>query len=142
MALLNYTTKIEAVKTVGEIQGILAAHGATAILIEYGNASVTALSFKIETPHGEVGIRLPADPEAVLRVLARQQLKTKVRLDHAQAVRIAWRIVKDWIEAQLAIIETEMVCLEQVMLPYIITEDGQTLFERMKEQHFLLKEGK
>ena len=35
MALLNYTTSIEAMKTVNEIQRTLANHGAKAVLINY-----------------------------------------------------------------------------------------------------------
>ncbi|WP_189339127.1 hypothetical protein [Williamsia muralis] len=30
------------------------------------------------------------------------------------ALRVAWRITKDWVEAQLAIIETQMVTPAQV----------------------------
>ena len=33
--LIKYTTSIPAVKSAGEIQGILAAHGANAVLMEY-----------------------------------------------------------------------------------------------------------
>src|SRR5438552_18436509 len=44
-----------------------------------------------------------------------------------QAVRVEWRIVKDWVEAQLALIETRMVTAQQVFLPYAIMRDGRTL---------------
>jgi len=145
MALLNYTTQIEAMKTVGEIQGILAGHGAKSIKTDYSDdGQVEALSFLILTPQGEVGIRLPIDPEAVLKVLTRQNRLGRVPgryLTHAQAVRVAWRIVKDWVQAQMAIIETEMVRMEQVFLPYVITEGGRTLYEAMMERHFQLGSG-
>ena len=146
MPLLNYTTQIEAIKTVGEIQGILAAHGAKSILTDYAeDKTVEALSFMVPTPHGEVAIRLPIDPEAVLKVLTQQNRLGRVPrryLTHTQAVRVAWRIVKDWVAAQMAILETEMVRMEQVFLPYMITKDGQTLYEVMVDHHFQLKEGK
>ncbi|GAI18091.1 unnamed protein product, partial [marine sediment metagenome] len=35
MPLLNYSTSISAQKTVGEIMGLLAGHGAKAILMNY-----------------------------------------------------------------------------------------------------------
>jgi len=146
MALLNYTTSIEAAKTVGEIHRILAKHGAKAILTSYTDGGqIEALSFQILTPSGEIGIRLPIDPDAVLKVLTNQNRMGKVPnryVNRAQAVRVAWRIVKDWVEAQLALLETEMVRIEQIFLPYIITNDGRVLFERMAEQKFLLGEGK
>lgn len=145
MTLLNYTTQIEAVKTVGEIQGILAAHGAKSILTDYGDdGTVEALAFQILTPHGNVAIRLPIDPEVVLKVLTQQNRLGKVPrryLTHAQATRVAWRIVKDWVEAQMAILETEMVKMEQIFLPYVITQSGRTLYEAMVDRHFQLGPG-
>ncbi|MBA7531734.1 hypothetical protein ES705_23955 [subsurface metagenome] len=145
MALLNYTTQIEAAKTVGEIQGILAGHGAKSILIDYGDDGlIEALAFRILTPHGEVDIRLPIDPEAVLNVLTQQNRLGRVPkryINHAQAVRVAWRIVKDWVAAQMAILETEMVRMEQIFLPYVITGTGKTLYEAMIDRHFQLGPG-
>jgi len=145
MALLNYTTQIEAIKTVGEIQGILAGHGAKSILTDYADdKTVEALSFMVPTVHGDVAIRLPIDPEAVLKVLTQQNRLGKVPkryISKAQAVRVAWRIVKDWVAAQMAILETEMVKMEQIFLPYVITQGGRTLYETMVERHFQLGPG-
>jgi hypothetical protein len=59
-------------------------------------------------------------------------------VDMAQARRVAWRITKDWLDAQLALIETEMVPLEQVMLPYMTTDSGQTVFEVLKDTQLKL----
>lgn len=140
MPLLNYTTQVEASKTAGQIQQILAKHGARVILMEYDNrGEVAALSFRIKTPYGEVGIRLPIDAEATLRVLRRQAAPRFA--NEEQAVRVAWRIVKDWVEAQMAILETETVKMEQIFLPYMITQDGRTLYERMIDSKFQLKDG-
>jgi len=145
VALLNYTTAIEAAKTVGIIHGILAGHGAKAILTNYGeNGAIESLAFNVSTAHGDVAIRLPINPDAVLTVLTRQNRLGKVPrryVNRPQAVRVAWRIVKDWVEAQMAILETEMVKMEQIFLPYIITPSGKTLYEGLAERHFLLGEG-
>ena len=144
MSLLNYTTSIEAAKTVAEIQKILVVHKALSILINYDSEGhIEALSFKVETPQGQASIRLPVNPDAVLRVLERQHSNGKVPghyVNRAQAVRIAWRIVKDWVESQMAILETEMVQMEQIFLPYILTPKGQTLFE-IFESRAMLTEG-
>ena len=46
MPIKNYTTKVPAVQTVGEIQGILAAHGARKVMMDYAeNGKVTAVTF-------------------------------------------------------------------------------------------------
>ena len=126
MPLLNYTTKVDIYTTLGQIQGQLFKHGAKKILQDYDDAGrITALSFMIDTPLGPRGIRLPANVDAVHKVLTKQ----KVKCDREQAERVAWRIVKDWVEAQMAILESEMVQMEEIFLPYMVSASGQTLFE-------------
>lgn len=59
-----------------------------------------------------------------------------------QAVRTAWRIVKDWVEAQMALVETQMVTTGQVFLPYMVLRDGKTLSETVAANpQFLLGDG-
>ncbi|CDE15049.1 unknown [Clostridium sp. CAG:470] len=140
MALKNYTTTIKTEKTINEIQQILAKHKAKAILIEYGDAgSVVAISFKINTSQGIVGIRLPARQENVLKVLRIQKANNSViKATNEQAERTAWRNIKDWIDAQMALIETEMVTVDEVFFPYILNDRGQTLYETFKENNTLM----
>jgi hypothetical protein len=141
MAIANYTTSVSAIKTVGEIQGILVGHGARSILINYAaNGVVESLSFIVKTPYGDMPIRLPTDAKAVLRVMEEQGVPRRYLTDE-QAVKVAWRIVKDWVRAQMAILETEMVKMEQIFLPYIMITDAQTLYETMVDKKFLLGEG-
>lgn len=126
MPLLNYTTKVDIYTTLGQIQGQLVKHGAKKILQDYDDGGrITSISFMIDTPFGARGIRLPANVDAVHKVLIRQ----KIKCDREQAERVAWRIVKDWVEAQMAILESEMVQMEEIFLPYMIGASGQTFFE-------------
>lgn len=146
MALLNYTTTISVDKTLGEIQGLLARSGARSILVDYdGQGNPTAVSFLIKTPFGEKGFRLPANMDAVWKVLVRQYEQGKVQrrfVSKDQAARVGWRIVKDWLEAQLAILETETVTLDQIFLPYLqVDSAGRTLYEAMVEQRLALPAG-
>ncbi len=137
MPLLNYTTKVNVFTTLGEIQGILVKHGAKRIMQDYDNAGhIVALTFGIETPGGLRGVRLPANTDAVQAVLTRQ----KVKCDREQAERVAWRIVKDWVEAQMAILESEMVQLDQIFLPYMVNDKGQTVFEVYRKNQLFLEE--
>lgn len=139
MPLLNYTTSISSFKTVAEIQQILVKHGAKKIMQDYDeNGSLSAVCFLITTPIGEHGVRLPANIDAVDRVLQKQ----KVRGGREQAERVAWRIVKDWVEAQMAILESQMVTIDQIFLPYMMNTDGQTVYELFQSKQLLLGEGK
>jgi len=141
MAIANYTTSVPAIKSVGEIQGILVAHGAKSILINYAdNGVVESLSFIVKTPYGDMPIRLPTDAKAVLRVMEEQRVPRRY-LTYEQAVKVAWCIVKDWVRAQMAILETEMVKMEQIFLPYMAVSDDKTLYDAMVDKKFYLGPG-
>ena len=136
MPLLNYTTKVDVYTTIGEIQKQLVKHGAMRIIQDYDEENrIIALSFQINTPAGIRGIRLPANVNAVHAVLHRQ----KIKCDREQAERVAWRILKDWVEAQMAILESEMVQLDEIFLPYMVNNNGQTLFEAYRNNQKLLE---
>lgn len=136
MPLLNYTTKVDVYTTLGAIQGQLVRHGAKKIMQDYDDeGQIAALSFLIDTPAGARGIRLPANVDAVHAVLTRQ----KVKCDREQAERVAWRIVKDWVEAQMAILESEMVQMDEIFLPYMVNGQGQTLFQAYRSNQIMLE---
>lgn len=138
MPLLNYTTKVDVYATLGAIQGQLVKHGAKKIMQDYDdNGHITALAFMVDTPTGPRGIRLPANVDAVYTVLQRQ----KVKCDREQAERVAWRIVKDWVEAQMAILESEMVQMDEIFLPYMLNNSGQTVFEAYRNNQLALEGG-
>jgi|SRR5687768_3545315 len=144
MPILNYTTKIDAAKTAGEVQAILAKAGATGVAVQYDAGEPVALGFTANTPFGLREFALPADWQAVQRVLRKQRVQPSFQTDE-HAKRVAWRIVKDWVEAQLAIIQTEMVTIDQVMLPYMRSDqavDGRqlTVYEAYQDQQRLMIE--
>lgn len=143
MSIKNYTTTISSVKTISEIQKILAEHKAKAILTEFDNdGNVSAVSFKIDTINGEVGIKLPINVENVLIVLRKQKKNnTRINATYEQALKTGWRNIKDWIDAQMALIETEMATMDQVFLPYILNKEGQTLYEMFNNKKLMLEGG-
>lgn len=76
-------------------------------------------------------------PDGVWQTLVQQNRKGKVPLRFAtkqQADRVAWRIIKDWIEAQMAIVEAGIVSLDQVMLPYMQV-GAESLYDALKGDH-------
>lgn len=145
MPLLDYTTSVPVSRTVAQIQAKLVEHGARAVMMEYDNRGrIKALAFKVVMPNGELPIRLPIDAAATLKVLQRQAQNREIPGRYANeehAYRVAWRIIKDWVEAQMSLLETEMVKMQQIFLPYVITPDGQTIYDLMAGKGFLLGEG-
>ena len=148
--ILNYTTTIAAEKTLGEIHNMLVQAGARQVSVDYDALrQPTAVSFVIVLPFGEASYWLPANRDAVLALLERQCNQGQVRralVTPGQASRVGWRIIKDWLEAQLAIIEAGLVTLEQVMLPYAIVDQAEgrkwTFYDAWRQhQGRLAKEG-
>jgi len=140
MPILNYTTKIEVAKTVAQIQEKLAKAGAQSVLTEYGvDGCIAAMSFRMLYNGVLVSFRLPArlDPiYAILQTDCKVPYKLKTR---EQAARVAWRIIKDWIEAQLAIVEAEQVEMVEVFLPFAQNpKTGDTVFKQLSEGGFKL----
>lgn len=152
MPIANYTTQVSAMKSVGEIQGMLVAHKARAIIIEYKDGQPSALSFVIPVKEGEVPFRLPANVDKVTTLLLKLRSRKPERWQSdyeqkmakitEQANRVAWRVLKDWVRAQMAIIETEMVKPEEVFLPYLIMPNKKSLYESIQDKGFYLTEGK
>ncbi|WP_269478222.1 hypothetical protein [Hominibacterium faecale] len=143
--ILNYTTTIDAYKTVSEIEYILVKHKAKSVLKNYTNdGSIESLSFIVEIPTGQMPIKLPVNTDAALAVLIREKKsnpRKQIKTTREQAERVAWRILKDWVEAQMALIEIELVKMEQVFLPYaVLDESGETIFEKLESRQFLLPE--
>ena len=135
MPLLNYTTKVDVYTTIGAIQGCLVKHGARKIMQDYDNeGKPQALCFAIDTKLGMRGIKLPANVDAVHKVLTKQ----KAKCDREQAERVAWRILKDWVEAQMAILESEMVQMDEIFLPYMVAKDGLTAYELYQNNQLLI----
>lgn len=144
MAILNYTTSISVDRTVGEIQAMLARHGANAIGVRYVSREPVGVNFAVDLPGGEQSFALPVDVDAMVRLLAQQHADRRIDTKHVRrdvllsrehAARVAWRIVKDWLEAQLAIIETRMVSFDQVMLPYMVVGPrGTTVYDEYRQR--------
>lgn len=133
MPILNYTTKVPVDRTMSELQKILRKAGAIALLTEFDtNGNYEALSFRIMVDGNPIAYRLPADVEGVIRALK----KDKEYKDDAHARRVAWRIVKDWVEVQMAIIQAQMAELPQIFLPYAQTSNGQSFYHRIKSGGF------
>ena len=139
MPTLNYSTKVPAQRTIAEIAAMLVRQGADAIATTYTDQLPTGLSFKLSTPHGPRAFSLPVDIDAVNRLLIAQEQSGEMRKsagkltsrDHAASV--AWRVLKDWVAAQLAIIEAQMATLDQVMLPYLHVDGELTLYEQFRQ---------
>jgi hypothetical protein len=140
--LLNYTTSIPIQRTISEMQQMLVAAGALEISQRYVDGNAVGLTFTAPTQYGPQQFILPVDADAVRAVL----LKNKPRAAKAnskpysyeQAERVAWRVARSWLEAQLAMIQIGLAKIDQIMLPYMHVGDQQTVYDKyLESQQYL-----
>ncbi len=133
MPIKNYTTTIDAEKSVSQLQDLLRKKGARRVLVDYdekGRPEAVAFELKLAQPEG-VPFRLPfqirARPEAMKRcLLADPDVPRRLRTLE-QARRVAWRLVYNWIDVQLAFVEAGQAAMAELMLGFAIStqRDGE-----------------
>lgn len=135
--------------TFDKIQGILAIHGASKVMYDYNKqGKLDAISFGLEIDGKPMGFRLPAMVENVTFILYGGkdrwgQPKKVTEAQREQAYKTAWANIRDWIDAQMALIDSQQVKMQQVFLPYLVMKDGRTLSEHVETSPgFLLGDGK
>ncbi|MHC1728030.1 MAG: hypothetical protein AB9866_18850 [Syntrophobacteraceae bacterium] len=140
MPIKNYTTVVPANRSIEEIQSALVRHGATGMMYEYdGEGKITVLRFRLPMEGKDVFFSLPVNWRNFQAVLKDQKVR---RWDDDNYVyRVAWRNIRDWVLAQLALYETQIVELPQVFLPFATNGQGKTFYELAKGNNLLLGGG-
>lgn len=138
MPIANFSTSVPVIKTVGEIQEMLAKASVQALMIDYEGTLPKSITFRMERGGEPLHFRLPADWRGVQSVLRRQKGVPRSGCSDEQSQRVSWRIVRDWIRAQLALVEAGAAKLEEVMLPYLLIDPEMktTLYQRFSQDKF------
>ncbi len=138
MPIKNYTTRVPASRSVQEIQDALVKHGATGMLFNYekGTGRIEALVFRLPIRGEEVAFSLPVNWRKFQEVLKQQNVNK--HKDEDYVYRVSWRCIRDWVLAQLALYETQIVELPQVFLPFATGKGGVTIYERVMGGDLLL----
>jgi len=144
MSIYMATTKKSPEQTAGQISSLLAAVGAKSVLTEYeDDGKAIGIAFRLLRGGQLLSFSLPVRWEPVLKAMENDK-RTPNHLCHEdQAKRVAWRQIFRWVQAQLALIDVGCVEPEEVFLPYLqVDKTGQTLFEKLNNNQFLLTDGK
>lgn len=140
MPILNYTTDVPAERTIAQVIGLLARKGAQSITQDFfDDGRVKAVRFLLKVGGIPTCFSLPVNIDGVAGVLMTEK-PYSYRASHITrdqwiakqreaAERISWRILKDWIEAQMALIESGQAEVGQVFMPYAQQRDGRTMYE-------------
>lgn len=137
----NYTSTVPVDRTINRIEQALAKAGAASIVKEYGPRNeVAAITFTVQNASQQIAIRLPAVPEMVYEALKKEIRKpqngTLERL-RDQAERTAWKLMQDWVEVQLSLIQMRQAEFLQVFLPYVWDQRQKiTFYDQLKTGGF------
>lgn len=142
MPIKNYTTQVPADRSINQIQEALVKNGATGFLFEYeqGTGKISTLKFRLPIGENNVLFSLPVNWRNFQEVLRKDRVKRWN--DNDFCYRVAWRCIRDWVLAQLALHQTNIVELPQVFLPFANDRSGQTLYEKVLTSPMLLGDGK
>ena len=138
--IANYSTSVPLYQTTGEIQKILVSHGASDIMFQYDGGLLVGVAFRVSGPDGAVAFKLPARWENVQAALKKQGVAKAQRTEeHAQ--RVAWRLIRDWLRAQMSLLAADMVDLAEVFMPYMLGEGSKTAYELWQRGRLALPRG-
>jgi len=140
--LKNYTSSVPVERSIAFIENKLVRRGAQNIIKRYNpqTKKLECIFFTMETKDGTFSFKVPAKVDQVEKILLESKRKiTPSVLENvrAQAERTAWKIMSDWVEVQMALIQLEQVEFLQIFLPYIyIPKKDLTYFEMLKDSGF------
>jgi hypothetical protein len=138
MKLKNYTSSVSVERSTAIIESLLVKCGATHTAKFYDGGRLSGFIFQMPVDGRALTFKLPADPQAVLRVM-----KSEIKKPHrdtiqrieSQAERTAWKILAEWVHIQITMIQMHQAEAIQIFLPYAY--DGQhTFYEKLKENQF------
>lgn len=140
--LKNYTSEVPAITSMGRIEKALVEAGASDISKKYADGVCSAVTFRIPVNNIPMFFLLPARADACFKILwgsmnAQGQRQANKRKWQEQAERTAWKIIADWVDIQLSMIQLEQAELMQVFLPYAYDPaSDQTFYEKLKTSNF------
>lgn len=142
----NYTSQVTVEKSIQKIETRLIACGAKIVTKTANMGKINGISFVMNVNGSDIPFRLPARinnvEKKLLSLMSRPRTGTKKRILE-QAERTAWKLLADWIDVQMSLIELDQAEFAEVFMPYMYDyKKEQTLFERIKSDGFKLLEYK
>ena len=131
----NYTSTVPATKSIMEIEKRLVSAGCTNIVKTYMDGQITGLIFTIRQNERDIPFRMPARVERIREKLAESMRKPRRgTMDRllSQADRTAWKLLSDWVDVQLSLVELGQADMVEIFLPYAYDHKSKsTLYDRV-----------
>lgn len=131
-----YTTKVEAAKTAQEIGEIVREHGARRYQVKFdGDGKVTGVAFGliVERIGFEVPVKLTAQTEALSTRLRGHYPSWDAQRADEQALRVAWRQLKAYVEICMEMVENGVKPFHEVFMADVLLRGRVRVAERFEE---------
>lgn len=138
----NYTSTVPIERSINHIESKLVTHGAKDIMKRYDSIGrLESICFIIFVSGNNVSFKLPAKIDACCEILKSEIKRPRdgtYEKVEKQAERTAWKLVSDWVDIQISMIELQQAEFMEVFLPYAYNaQNQQTFYEKIKESKFL-----
>ena len=128
------TTQVPVTKTCAKIEEILQKRGVIEVWKKFENGHIEAIEFVMKIADEEVAFKLPMRWQKIQTLALEGKTRHRKTANEDQARKIAARLILRWVQAQFALIDTGMVEMQEVFLPYVLAGSGQTFYQHLKSQ--------
>lgn len=144
----NYTSEVNANKTISQIESLLSDNGASGVLKEFETVNeyqlckVKSITFQITVNDRPILIKLPCNVEKVYNFLLQRNknfpLESSKKRIWQQSERTAWKNILEWLQINFSLLALNQIELMEIFLPYVWDSKSQnTYYGNIKEDNFL-----
>ncbi len=142
--LKNYTSEMPVEKSIKKIHRLLNESGAKDVHFTYTDMLCKSVKFMMPIKETTLVFSIDAKPDAVFKVMLSKYKNpsrvNKVKLKE-QALRTCWKLIADWVEIQLSLVEIEQAEFTEAFFSNIYDMNThQTFYQRVKDGGFMLLE--
>jgi hypothetical protein len=145
----NYTSEVSANRSVLHIEERLVKNKAKKIQKTYsedGQGTLIGIAFLISVDGKDLPFQLPARIDRVETVLREQYKRPRsdtFKKIKEQAERTAWKLISDWVDIQMSMVELDQADLVEVFMPYLYDyQKERSFFDIWKNKGFAMLEDK
>ena len=135
-AIKYESTEIEPEESAAEIMQLVRKYGGIRFEMVWGELGLRGVRFAIETPQGQVPVRLEARVERVAEIIRqkkpwshrmkRNRFEYDKWVEEELAYRIAWRQLRDFVEQALLAVETGLFDIAGAFMASVEVWDDRT----------------
>lgn len=138
----NYTSQIAMEASVSRIERLLVRSGGNNILKGYDkDRELESLQFSMLINGNTVLFKIQAHRDVISKLMLAEYTRPTAKSHEIiaeQSGRTAWKIISDWVEIQLTMVQLEQMEMAEAFMTKTLNSKGQTFFEVIKKDGFKL----